>query len=161
VALPVELSDALSEWAAQSGSDLVTYDAERGVVRFKSDLLFQPGQDTLQPQAAEQLKALAQIFDSAAAANFDILIVGHTDDIPIKKAETKAKHPTNWYLSAHRAISVQSILGSSGVDENRIAVVGMGEFNPIAPNAAGQKGNPLNRRVEIYIVPAGSLRISK
>jgi len=34
-------------------------------------------------------------------------------------------------------------------------VRGFGEFRPIVPNRAGKKGNPLNRRVEIYIIPKG------
>ena len=157
VALPAELDTALSDWALQSGSDLVTYDAQSGVVRFKSDLLFNKGDDTVQPSAAAQVKSLAGILNSAAAQGFDVLVVGHTDDVPIKRAQTKAKHPTNWHLSAHRAISVQKILAGAGVDQSRTAVVGMGEFRPIEPNKAGTKGNPRNRRVEIYIVPAKSI----
>ena len=92
--------------------------------------------------------------------DFDVLIVGHTDDIPIKKPDTLLKHPSNWHLSAHRAISVERILAAAGMLETRLSVMGMGQFRPIAPNASGQKGNPMNRRVEIYIVPAGSVRIA-
>ena len=73
------------------------------------------------------------------------------------RAATKAKHPTNWHLSAHRAISVQKILAGAGVAESRTAVVGMGEFRPIEPNKANKGGNPRNRRVEMYIVPAKSI----
>jgi len=160
VILPEKLNTALEELVAKDGSGLLSYDPEHGVVRFKSDLLFDRGKDTIQAQAADQVKAFADILNTPDAQDFDILIVGHTDDIPIEKPDTKAKHPTNWYLSAHRSIAVQNLLASSGLAQNRIAVVGMGEYNPIAPNAPGKKGNPLNRRVEIYIVPAGSLRIT-
>ncbi|MBN1437034.1 MAG: OmpA family protein [Sedimentisphaerales bacterium] len=158
-ALPVELNNALTDWAIRR-SDLVTYDPESGVVRFNSDLLFDPGSDTVQDAAANQLRTLANILNSSAAENFDVLIVGHTDDIRIGQPETLQRHPTNWHLSAHRAIAVEDILKESGVPEARMAVVGRGEFQPIEPNRPGRTGNPRNRRVEIYIVPAGSVRMS-
>ncbi len=44
----------------------------------------------------------------------------------------------------------------SGVEATRLSVRGFGEYRPLEPNAAGKKGNPKNRRVEIYIVPAGA-----
>lgn len=159
-ALPIELSNALADWAQQTGSDLVSYDEKTGIVRFKSDLLFNKGEDTVQSEAQTQLGKLSGIMNTPAAEGFDILIVGHTDDVPILKPETRAKHPTNWHLSAHRAISVESILAQAGMAETRLAVMGMGEFRPIEPNEAGNRGNPKNRRVEIYIVPAGQIRIS-
>lgn len=160
VALPAELSGALADWAYQMGSDTVTYNEQTGIVQFKSDLLFNKGDDTVQPQVLPWLKKLADVLNSEVALGFDVMIVGHTDDIPIKKPATKAKHPTNWHLAAHRAISVENILASAGMAPTRIAVVGMGSFRPVAPNKPNQKGNPKNRRVEIYIVPANQLRIS-
>jgi len=160
VALPIELSNALQQWAASSGSDLVTYDARRGIVRFKSDLLFEKGQDAVQPQAQAALEALSKILVTSAALNFDILTVGHTDDVPVLKPATRAKHPTNWHLSVHRAIAVEKIMAQAGCNEKRMVVMGMGEFRPIEPNKPGKKGNPKNRRVEIYIVPAGQISIN-
>jgi len=154
-ALPVELSNALADWARQSGSDLISYDERRGVVQFKSDLLFASGSAEVKPEAARQLRLLADILNSTAADDFDVLVVGHTDDQPIRHAA--AKHPTNWHLSVHRAISVQTILAKAGVSERRQAVMGMGEFHPLEPNPPDKTGNPRNRRVEIYIVPVGHL----
>lgn len=159
-ALPVELSSALADWAAQVGPDVVTYDEATGIVRFKSDLLFEKSQATVAPNVVPKLEALAGILRSPAAEGFGALIVGHTDDIPIERPETKAKHPTNWHLSAHRAIAVEEILAKAGMPSTRMAVMGMGEFHPIAPNQTGKRGNPLNRRVEIYVVPANQLRQS-
>ena len=158
IVLPVELSDALARWA--ENTDMVSYDSERGIVQFKSDLLFKLGSDEVQGNAMGQLKAFAAILNSSAAEGFDVLIVGHTDDMPVTRPETLKAHPTNWHLSAHRAISVQKVLAEAGVAEQRTAVVGMGEFRPQAPNKEGKRGNPLNRRVEIYIVPSGSIRIT-
>jgi chemotaxis protein MotB len=149
--LPAELSTLLEEFAAKE--EMVTFDAEKGIVKFKSDLLFKSGSDVVMPQAAEAVKSLCTILNSREAAEFDITIAGHTDDQPIRYA--KANHPTNWHLSVHRAISVLNIMSASGVSQSRMSVRGFGELRPIVPNEPGNKGNPQNRRVEIYIVPKG------
>ena len=151
--LPAELSSMLEEWA--KGSDLVSFDAARGIVKFKSDLRFDKGSDEVAPSAMEAVKALCRILNTDQAKEFDIIIAGHTDDLPILKPETKAKHPTNWYLSAHRAITVLDVMTANGIVSERASIRGFGEFRPVVPNELNKKGNPQNRRVEIYIVPKG------
>ncbi len=151
--LPAELSSMLEDWA--KGSDLVSFDASRGIVKFNSDLLFDKGSDVVAATAAESVKSLCRILNTEQARQFDIIIAGHTDDLPILKPDTRAKHPDNWYLSAHRAISVLDVMTASGIVPERVSVRGFGEFRPIVPNEPGKKGNPQNRRVEIYIVPKG------
>ena len=153
-ALPPELSSMLEDWA--KGSDMVSFDANRGIVKFKSDLLFDKGSDAVAPSAQESVRALCKILNTDQAKDFDIIVAGHTDDIPISKPETKEKHPNNWYLSAHRSISVLDVMVSDGISNDRISVRGFGEFRPVVPNELGKRGNPQNRRVEIYIVPKGT-----
>ena len=152
--LPIELSTMLED-LAKANPNLITYDAERGVVKFKSDLLFGKGSDVVASSAAEAIKALCTILNSEQGKEFDAVIAGHTDDIPISKPATRAKHPTNWHLSAHRAIAVLNVMGGNGIDSTRLSARGFGEFRPVVPNAPGKKGNAQNRRVEIYIVPRG------
>ena len=151
--LPAELNSMLEDWA--KGSDLVSFDAGRGIVKFKSDLLFEKGSDEVAPSAMEAVKALCGILNTEQAKAFDIIIAGHTDDLRISQPETKAKHPSNWYLSAHRAIAVLDAMTANGLVPERASVRGFGEFRPIVPNELNKKGNPQNRRVEIYIVPKG------
>jgi chemotaxis protein MotB len=151
--LPAELSSMLEDWA--KGSDLVSFDAARGIVKFKSDLLFEKGSDEVAPTAMEAVKALCGILNTDQAKEFDIIIAGHTDDLPILKPETKAKHPSNWYLSAHRAISILDVMTGNGIASERASIRGFGEHRPIVPNEPDKKGNPQNRRVEIYIIPKG------
>ena len=152
--LPVELNVMLQDFA--SSSEMVNYDVGSGVVKFKSDLLFQKGSDQVAADAVAPLKTLCKILNSKQGSNFDIIIAGHTDDIPIKKPDTRAKHPTNWHLSSHRAISVLNIMTANNVAPTRLSVRAFGEYRPVMPNAPNKKGNPKNRRVDIYIVPAGT-----
>jgi len=154
VQLPIELSTMLEDFAKDK--DIVTFDPATGIVKFKSDLLFDTGSDNVAASATEAIKALCEILNSEQGRQFDIIIAGHTDDIRISKPQTRQKHPTNWHLSAHRGISVLNIMNVNKIDQTRMSVRGFGEFRPVAPNKANKKGNPQNRRVEIYIVTKGS-----
>ncbi len=151
--LPVELTNLLSDLADKY--KMISYDANRGVLKFESDLTFEPGSDQVKTSAANGVKSLCTILNSPEAAKFDVIIAGHTDDIPIGKPSTRAKHPTNWHLSAHRSISVLNIMTANSINTGRLSVRGFGEFRPVEPNAPGKKGNARNRRVEIFIVPQG------
>ncbi|MHC4508113.1 MAG: OmpA family protein [Planctomycetota bacterium] len=153
-ALPVELSTMLEDFARKQ-PNLVTYDASRGIVKFRSDLLFEKGSDTVASSAIEAVKALCTILSSEQGKPFDVIVAGHTDDIPILRAATRAKHPTNWHLSVHRAIAVLNIMESNNIASKRLSARGFGEFRPVAVNKPNKGGNPQNRRVEIYIVAEG------
>lgn len=152
--LPPEMNMLLQDFAKTS--DMIDFDAATGMLKFKSDLLFNLGSDDVQTAAADSIKALANIMNSDDAKQFDLVIVGHTDDVPIKKAETLRNHPSNWHLSVHRAISVEKTLESNGIAPTRIAVKGYGEYRPVEPNQPNKKGNAANRRVEIFIIPGSS-----
>jgi chemotaxis protein MotB len=154
VALPVELSTKLEDFA-KANEQMVSFDANTGIVKFKSDLLFEKGSDKVATTATEAVKSLCGILNSEEGKKFDVIIAGHTDDIPILKPDTRAQHPTNWHLSADRAISVLDVMGTNNIDPKRMSMRGFSEYRPVAPNAPGKKGNPQNRRVEIYIVPEG------
>jgi len=153
VPLPVELSTMLEDFAERE--KMVTYDSSRGIVKFESDLLFERGSDNVVPAAREAVKSLCKILNSKEGKKFDIIIAGHTDDMRIAKPATRQKHPTNWHLTANRGISVLDVMAKSEIASERMSIRGFGEFRPIAPNKPNKKGNPQNRRVEIYIVPKG------
>jgi chemotaxis protein MotB len=153
-ALPVELSTLLEDFA--KNNDMVDYDSERGIVKFRSDLLFDKGSDQVATTAVAAIKSLCGILNTEGGKEFDILIAGHTDDIPIQRPATREKHPTNWHLSVHRAISVLNVMRSNDIAPERMSVRGFGEYRPIAPNGPNKTGNEQNRRVEIYIIPKGT-----
>lgn len=149
VKLPPELDAALKAFAAQY-PDEVEYDANRGVVRWKSDLTFAKGSDEVRDGARASLAAFADIAKSAAASAFEVVIVGHTDNLRIGPT-TGRRHPTNWHLSVHRSIAVKEVLASVGVPQERLGVMGYGEFRPAVPNPPSG-GSEANRRVEIFLV---------
>ncbi len=149
--LPEDMSAALAQLAAEN-PNLLTFDARRGMLRFASDFTFGLGSADLTSGASESIAQLARILSTPTAASFEARIVGHTDNVPISQPATRAKHPTNWHLSAHRAISVGSALISNGVNPQRVQVAGYGEYRPVVANPA-RGGAAQNRRVEIFIVP--------
>lgn len=148
--LPPELNDALAQLAAQHPG-LMTYDAKLGMVKFQSDLTFDLGSATVKAGARQTLDRLAEVLKSPAAGKYEVRIVGHTDNVPVRNPRTKAKHPNNWYLSADRAIGVEAVLEKAGVPPTRMSVAGYSQYRPVVAN--GAHGAQANRRVEIYLLP--------
>ena len=147
--LPEKLDKALMA-LAEANPELMSYDPQRGMVKFRSDFTFSLGSTAVKAAAADSLNKLAKIISTPVAGRYEVVIVGHTDNVPIKRV--KSLHPTNWHLSVHRAISVKDVLSKSGVSAERLAVKGYGEYRPVVAN--GAKGSAANRRVEIFLVPS-------
>lgn len=148
--LPAEVIDALTELATRY-PEVLEFDAQRGVVRFAADFTFPLGSVELSESARQALRTFAGILGSDGAESLEVRIVGHTDNVPIRRAETRAKHPSNLHLSAHRAIAVRDALVAAGLTPQRFSVVGYGEYRPIVAN--GRNGAPENRRVEVFLTP--------
>lgn len=149
--LPAALTNELTTFADQN-PDLVEFDAASGTVKFKSDLTFNSGDAQLQPAAQTAIARFATILNSAAAANYELLIAGHADNQKVSAATAARGHKDNWHLSAHRALSVAEALQKQNVAPKRIGAVGYGEYRPVASNDSRQ-GMASNRRVEVLILP--------
>lgn len=152
VQLPVELNEALKGFAT-AYPDLVDYDANRGIVKFKSDVTFSPGSAVLTSGAASAIDRFSAILNSPAAQGYELMVVGHTDNVRVSHPATVAAgHKDNWYLSAHRAIAVSNELQHQGISPARLEVAGCADQRPIAPNTS-EAGKAQNRRVEVLILP--------
>lgn len=150
-ALPPALDTALKDLAA-ANPDLLEFDSERGVLTFKNDVTFASGDATLTGRGAEVVKRFAAILNSQARG-FEFIVAGHTDNVRVQNPETVRKgHKDNWYLSAHRAITVAQTLISDNVSPARMGVTGYAEQRPVAPNTT-EAGKAKNRRVEVLILP--------
>ncbi len=146
--LPIEIQQKLAALAANYPNDM-WFDAETGMIRFGSDFTFSSGRATLKSNAADVISRVATILNSPDAANFEIVVVGHTDDV--QPTSSAGRYPTNWELSTARSVSVAKSLYTNGVDPSRFEIAGFGEYRPLVPNSAG--GTKENRRVEIYLRP--------
>ncbi len=151
--IPAPVHAALKALADEN-ADLMEYLPAYGMLKLKSDLTFDKGSATVKTKAVAALKKLATIVNTPVARPCNIDGAGHTDDSPLKNADAIRKHGTNGGLSCHRALAVVKSLFEAGVGQKRMGAAGFSKYHPIAPNAAGNKGNPLNRRVEIWIVPS-------
>lgn len=115
-------------------------------VEIQSDILFASGVAAPSPVATATVRKLGAVLREEPNA---VRVEGYTDDVPINTAA----FPSNWELSAARAASVVHVLADEGVDPTRLAVVGYGEFQPLADNASID-GRNSNRRVLLVILAA-------
>jgi chemotaxis protein MotB len=130
-------------------SDELTVEVKNGkvYVSMSDKLLFSSASATIEAKGLEAIKVLADVLNKNN--DIDILIEGHTDNLPIRNAVYR----DNWDLSVARATSIVRIL----VDEYKISAVrltasGKGEFAPKATNSTPE-GRAKNRRTEIILSP--------
>ena len=127
------------------------FDAQTGVSKFSTDLLFNSGSDEMRPEAVKVISEFASIMNQSDAKHLKILVSGHTDDRPVSKKATQEKHQDNMGLSAHRSLSVLRTLRKSGIAESRMGVSGYGQHQPAEPNKT-EASRARNRRVEIFVL---------
>ena len=118
---------------------------------FQSEVLFDPGQAVINPEGTEELAKLASAVNELSAEippdiPWVLRIDGHTDKRPISNAQ----FPSNWELSAARAIAVAKYLITQGVPENRLVPAGFGEFTPI-DSGDSEEALRRNRRIEFKL----------
>ncbi|WP_231493491.1 flagellar motor protein MotB [Alicyclobacillus macrosporangiidus] len=117
----------------------------RGVrITLRDVVLFDTGQAVIKPQARELLQGLVPFLQTLGNA---IVVEGYTDNQPISTPQ----FPSNWELSAARAIGVVHFLAAAGVQPDRLSGVGYGEYHPVAPNDT-EAHRQMNRRVNIVIL---------
>jgi chemotaxis protein MotB len=118
---------------------------------FQSEVFFDAGQAMLKPDGMAQLDTVASaLLELEKRIPSDIAWVmrvdGHTDARPIATSQ----FPSNWDLSAARAISVVQYLISKGLSPQRLVAAGFGEFQPLDP-AASEAAYSRNRRIELKL----------
>ena len=100
----------------------------------------------------EGLVVLGKVIEILKTVNDkSIRIEGHTDNKPIV-GPLLQRYPTNWELSAARAINVARYLQKQGIEPTKLSAAAFGEFKSVADNAT-LEGRARNRRIEIVLVP--------
>jgi chemotaxis protein MotB len=122
-------------------------------VEIKSSILFNSGSSDLSDESVPLLRKLAE---KIIPLDNVIHVEGFTDNIPINNFE----FISNWELSASRAASVVHLFTRLGIDPQRMAAIGYGEFRPVASNAK-PAGRAKNRRVVLVIMSGSDARISQ
>jgi chemotaxis protein MotB len=118
---------------------------------FQSEVLFASGSAEVAKEGVSELTKLSKILlditkDIPADIPWVLQIQGHTDQNPINTP----LYPSNWELSAARAISVGSVIISSGVSSDKISVAGFAEFQPLELGNSPSSFRK-NRRIEIKL----------
>nr|WP_255785029.1 OmpA family protein [Membranihabitans maritimus] len=127
----------------------VNVEVKKGVVyiSLSDKLLFRSGSTAITTEANSVLGKIAKIVNDHS--EFDVLIEGHTDNVPISTSCMK----DNWDLSVLRATSiVRSLQDNHNVAPERMTAGGRSEFIPKATND-NSEGRALNRRTEIIVLP--------
>ena len=117
-------------------------------VEIKTSILYPSGSANLQPEALPVLSEIARILKDFTNP---IRVEGFTDSVPINTVA----FPSNWELSAGRAASVVHLFTKEGVDPQRMAAIGFGEYRPAADNSTSE-GRNKNRRVVIVILESAA-----
>ncbi len=147
--LPQGVSGRLVDLSSRYPS--LQYDPNTGVSKLDTDFLFDSGDAELKGGAERILGEFAEIFQSPEGRELKIMVIGHTDAQGIKGREVRQRYPNNWYLSAGRALAVADRLRKAGIPQERMGVVGFGQYQPVSANDTAE-ARQKNRRVEIYVL---------
>ena len=145
---------AVSLFAPDVKSNKITITSdERGlIITLLSDNFFEEGSAELNiNDTREPLLRLADFFRSDELKGRRFRIEGHTDSTPVAE---NSIFPSNWELSATRAVNVLHYLADYGVRENDFSVAGYSDTRPKFSNDTAE-GRAYNRRVDIIILDEG------
>ncbi len=127
----------------------VTEEKNKVQIIMPTTKLFSPGSADVTEEGKLILERVGKILKRT---NYKTLIIeGHTDNSQIT-GSSKTKYPSNWELSAARAINVLKFFSSEvGIDQSRCYISAFSEFRPVADNKTAE-GRAKNRRIVISII---------
>lgn len=118
------------------------------VIRFKDNVLFDPGKATIKEGSFAVLTFLSDLLTTEELINEEIRVEGHTDNVP----NNSAQYPSNWELSTARATNVvRYFIEESSFTPGRLSAAGYSEYHPISSNDSAE-GRSANRRVDIVVI---------
>ncbi|MFJ7929662.1 flagellar motor protein MotB [Peribacillus sp. NPDC096448] len=117
------------------------------LISIRENVLFESGVAEVRSENRKIAKEISDLLVMDLPRN--IIVSGHTDNIPIKNYQ----YGSNWDLSVMRSVNfMKLLLENKDLDPEMFSAKGHGEFKPVASNET-KKGRAKNRRVEILIVP--------
>ena len=115
-----------TEWKGGAGTLIVPYEA-----------LFDAGYSYPRPSATKSLRGIADVMVKDPGLSLVIRAHDHSDGRPHKSLVETEK----------RAVAIQSVLVSAGVDISRVRAFGVGDIRPVSSNYTPE-GQAENRRIE-------------
>lgn len=154
VQLAHTLRDALAkEIKAEQFQVIREGDAIR--VRLADTVLFRAGDEDLTDAGRKVLLSLANCFNGPVK-DYSIRVEGHTDGTPVGRY-LRSRFPTNWELSAARAVTSVRFLQEQGkVEATRLSAEGLSSTRPLDTEES-KEANAKNRRVEFLLAPSPSI----
>jgi len=129
-----------------SGRLDVTFRRGRMIVELPDKVLFPSGSAALTEDGKKALSEVAKILRSMRNRRY--IVAGHTDTVPVSTPE----FPSNWELSAARALKVTGALIHGGLRPEQLVAAGYSQYDPVARNG-NDAGKQKNRRIEIILEP--------
>lgn len=143
--------DLLREMKGEMARGQVTIEELKGklTLGLADQILFDSGQSEVKKDGLAILKRIVDILGKVQ--DKAIRVEGHTDNVKIS-GRLARRFPTNWELSAARAINVARFLEENGIDPKILSAAAYGEYKPIADNSTPE-GRQKNRRIAIILLP--------
>lgn len=129
----------------QAGQLTVEDFGDKTIVTLISSNLFRSGNAQLNPQHQEAIKAIALALNQVPGK---VVIVGHTDDQPVRSLQ----FADNFELSRERAVAVANLMKGTLSNFGRVEWVGVGSTQPRYQPVDTAENRARNRRVEIVSV---------
>ena len=142
-----DVEEAMKQEQVQ-GQVKVDKDGMKITLEEKGDnVFFESGSAELAPRMKEIMAKIMPALRTLVKENHDIVVEGHTDDIPISNPQ----FPSNWELSTARATSVvQYMIHGLQFPPDHLGAIGYGQFHPLVPNDAPEHRSR-NRRVVFFV----------
>lgn len=141
------LADEVARWAL-AGAVKMELLRSGLQITLPNEVLFATGSADLKRDGQNLLKELVAALEEVP---YQIVVIGHTDNVPIGPGLAK-QYPSNWELAGARAASVVRLMAVEGVPPQQLLAISTGDTRPIASNAT-PAGRAENRRIEVRLRP--------
>ena len=141
------LADEIARWALAGAVKMELLRSGLQII-LPNDVLFAAGSASLK---SEGQSLLGELVDELQGVPYQIVVIGHTDNVPIGPALAK-RYPSNWELAGARAASVVRMMAADGIPPEQLLAISMSDTRPIAANDTPE-GRARNRRIEVRVRP--------
>jgi type VI secretion system protein ImpK len=127
----------------KAGSIAIKDYQDKSLLVIQGDGLFRSGSASVQEK---HYALLTRIGEALRQVPGRVLVVGHTDNVPIRSLRFRS----NWDLSRQRAVSIAQLLENTTGSPERYSAEGRADTEPLVANDSAAN-RARNRRVEIFV----------